>query len=121
MRNKTSLLMGLTVFLFVAVSFVFADNSRSEVKHKILDPQGIERLKSETGARTKVTISDATGGVRFLVMPANARLRMSGVDKAGSANDKSAAFLRDHGSIFGLSNAAADLKLQNEKSDHEGG
>ncbi len=110
---------------FVAISFFmafqltcFADAGGKAGKQKVLDPLGIQRLKSNSSENTKISISDATGGARFIGFTA-AGLR--GLEKAASVHDRSFLFFQQYGSVFGLKNALTDLKMTQEKSDAQGG
>ncbi len=85
-------------------------------KKKAVDAAGIQRLKNNTGA--KVSVSDATGTVRFARLDrGQGNLARSGA----TVKDKSAAFLREYGSTFGLTNPDAELQLAQETTDKQGG
>jgi Zn-dependent metalloprotease len=90
-------------------------------KHKTLDPAGISRLKENTGGKAKVTISDATGGARFVRLAPGERASLSREDKSASTHAKSASFLKEYGSVFGLRNPDAELQVEREDADRQGG
>ncbi|HEX8491902.1 MAG TPA: M4 family metallopeptidase [Pyrinomonadaceae bacterium] len=90
-------------------------------KHKTLDPAGISRLKENTGGRAKITLSDATGGARFVRLAPGERSSLSREDKSVSPQGKSASFLKEYGSVFGLRNADAELQVEREDADRQGG
>jgi Zn-dependent metalloprotease len=109
------------VVLFLAVmicsSAAWAASGKTDTN--VLDPQGIERLKRDAGPESVVSLSPVTGGVRFLSFdgaPAKAGLARS----AGTLQERSMAFLRDYGSVFGLRNAAQELQLRKEQKDRLG-
>jgi Zn-dependent metalloprotease len=89
-------------------------------KHKTLDPDGIQRLKNDTGRNAKVVVSDATGGARFVSFAPGVKGDLMRSSRATSASAKSADFLNQYGSIFGLRNANAELKLKEQKEDSQG-
>jgi Zn-dependent metalloprotease len=90
-------------------------------KHKTLDPGGIQRLKNDTGRNAKVVVSDATGGARFVSFAPGVKGDLMRSSRATSASAKSADFLNQYGSIFGLKDANAELKLKEQKDDAQGG
>ncbi len=112
----------LSVATILLVVFQFAGfvqaSDKNTAKRKVLDPVGIKHLKQESSGKTKVSISDATGAVRFVAFDSAG---LKGLDKKASFQDQSMAFFQKHGSIFGLRNASVDLKMTDEKSDFQGG
>jgi Zn-dependent metalloprotease len=86
-------------------------------KKKAVDAAGVQRLKDSTGA--KVSVSNATGTVRFARLGrGQGSLARSG---GNSAAEKSAAFLRENAGAFGLTNPDAELQLEGEAADPQGG
>ena len=115
MRKFVSVATILFVVLLFA-GFIHAGDKNS-AKKNALDPLGIKRIKQESSGKTKISISDATGAVRFISFGGSVK----GLNKADSSNDQSIAFFQKHGSVFGLKNVAIDLKLADERTDFQGG
>ena len=89
-------------------------------KHQTLDPVGIQRLKNDTGRNAKVVVSGATGGARFVSFAPGVKGDLMKSSRASSASAKSADFINEYGSIFGLKNANAELRLKEQKDDPQG-
>ena len=136
MRRFVLAFVGLTLVTLLALQFArlspatraqsYADKgpgSRTQMggRHQTLDPAGIERLKNDTGGRAKVTVSGATGGARFVSFAPGTKGDLMQSRRGASARDKSAAFLEEYGSVFGLRDARSELKLKAEKNDRQGG
>ncbi|MEX0879168.1 MAG: M4 family metallopeptidase [Thermoanaerobaculia bacterium] len=124
--------MRKTALMFVSAAFVLAlaagpsaalgspPEGKGDGKSKVLDPAGIERLQRSTGNNARVTVSRATGAVRFVSLtPGVTGDLMS--SNTQSARQKSSAFLNEYASIFGLRNADAEMRLSREMTDRNGG
>ncbi len=59
---------------------------RAARKHKTLDPNGIQRLKDNTGRNAKVVVSDATGGARFVSFAPGTKGDLMRSSRAASAS-----------------------------------
>jgi Zn-dependent metalloprotease len=95
-------------------------------KHQPIDPAGIARLIEDSGGNAKVSVHEATGAASFVrLTPGNAvglqrqAARVAGGDDA--RRGRSTEFLNNYGSIFGLANAATDLKEVRMMKDRQGG
>jgi bacillolysin len=86
-------------------------------KHKVLDPAGIKRLQADTGNKAKVTVSDATGSARFVRFAPGTKGDLMRSTKGGQPSERSSAFFKQYGSVFGIKNDKAELKLVEEKAD----
>jgi Zn-dependent metalloprotease len=94
---------------------------RAARKHKTLDPDGIQRLKDNSGHNAKVSVSDATGAARFVSFGAGVKGDLMRSSSAASASEKSSDFINSYAGIFGLKNADHELKLKHQKEDSNGG
>ncbi len=80
-----------------------------------LDAEGVQKLADLTGGRAKVSFDPATGAARFVRLePGSLKL---GVTQKGSAEKRALAFLREHGSIFGVTDLASELEVVKTKRD----
>ncbi len=110
----------------VALSIAFVPLAQAQGrKHDPIDPAGIARLIEDSGGNAKVSVHDATGAVSFVrLTPGNAvglqrqSARVAGGDDA--RRGRSTEFLNNYGSIFGLANAATDLKEVRMTKDRQG-
>src|SRR5262245_51355666 len=102
------------MIFFVAFQLIATTDAgeRKTNKQKVLDPLGIQRLKNNSNLKTKISISDATGGARFIGFNAG---DLVGLESAITEKDRSSLFFQQYGSIFGLKNASTELKLLHEK------
>ena len=82
---------------------------------KAYDAVAVERLKADTGAR--LTLSDATGTVRFARASQGRSFGPAGSQKKA---DHSMSFLMANGKAFGLANARNELKLIGSSKDRIG-
>src|SRR5574341_469796 len=127
-RQKVCSICVVTLFSFLLVLapclIGLAANQaqgKSSAKHPVLDPYTIERLKSNTGGRSIVTVSDATGGARFIRFNTGTTGDLMRSGKGASARENSVAFFKEYKSIFGIRDVVTELKLKAEKSDAQGG
>jgi hypothetical protein len=116
---KRTIVSVIALFLFVPFQLISLASAgqKTNSNQKILDPLGIERLKTNIQGDAKISISEATGGPRFIRFSG----ALKGLAKATTVQDKSSAFIREYGSIFGIKNALTELKLAEQKSDFLGG
>ena len=120
MGKWTRLSISLLVVFFITLLLTPIVSAAGEnSKQKALDPAGIQRLKNDSKGKIKISISDSTGGVSFVGFSVGARPK--GLEKAASAQDKSSAFFREYGSVFGLKNSLSELELIEDKNDRQGG
>lgn len=118
MRKRT-IISVVALFFFGAFQLASLAGAGQETNSnkKVLDPLGIARLKSNTQGDARISISEATGGARFIRFSGS----LKGLANAATVQDKSSAFIGEYGSIFGIKNALTDLKLAQKKSDFLGG
>jgi Zn-dependent metalloprotease len=83
--------------------------------HKNNDPTAIQRLEADTGA--KLSLSPATGVVRFARAPRGKALALAGSQKR---SDHAMAFLAAQGKAFGLRDPGRELKLAGVDKDRLG-
>jgi Zn-dependent metalloprotease len=69
------------------------------------DSAAVARLRAHAGAGARVSVSPATGTARFVSLPAGRAADLSPL-AAGSAEQKTAAFLAAHGEAFGVRDAS---------------
>lgn len=88
-------------------------------------PDAMARLAAETGGAAQVSMHSATGAARFVRVAPGARL---GAQRSARAAPSDAArqahsmqFLGDYGSLFGISDAAAELGAARVSKDRQGG
>src|SRR5258707_1188640 len=108
MRLAKSLFTLATGVMFTTGAFAQGNSAQ----HRPVDPGGIQRLMSATGGKAKVSVHPANGAARFVRLPANAAgFLAAGMDRSASAEQKSAAFLNQNSSLFGIRNPSTDLKM----------
>ena len=107
------------VGLAVVAATGLAGADPPETDGKALDAAGIGRLMSETGGRARVSLHPATGAARFVRIEPDAA-RAAPAPGAATAREAAADFLRRHGSIFGVRDAAAELRVVSERVDRQG-
>jgi Zn-dependent metalloprotease len=83
-----------------------------------LDAAGIQRLLDATGGTAKISLHSATGAVRFVRLEAGSLSLRVGTDTGYET--QAAAFWREYGSIFGIRDANAELKLVKTETDNAG-
>lgn len=113
------------VVLAIALASPGEAQQRNAGQRQPLDPGGIERLVADSGGRAQVSLNPATGGARFVRIAPGAVLGAGQrTERAASADAKrlrSAEFFEAYGSIFGVSDAAAELEEVRIATDREGG
>ncbi|HLA79296.1 MAG TPA: Calx-beta domain-containing protein [Vicinamibacteria bacterium] len=110
-------LVAATVLIAVPVAGAAQGDSRT------IDPQAIERLRAATGGRAEVSIRRGTGAAQFVRLAPGAEGAVSLAPQSArgeSAREQARAFLAEHGSIFGIQNAATDLEVRGERTDQLG-
>ncbi|MGE5206981.1 MAG: M4 family metallopeptidase [Chlamydiota bacterium] len=86
-----------------------------------IDPAGIQRLQADTGGAARVSINRATGAVRFVRLPAGKAGDLAPASvRSARAQEKSKAFFRQYGSIFGLTQPDKQLKEMGRQTDRTG-
>jgi Zn-dependent metalloprotease len=86
-----------------------------------LDQSGIERLLAATDGAVQVSVSRATGAVRFIaVSPAQPDALSALLAPAKEPQVQAAAFWAVYGSLFGLDNPAQQLKFVGSRTDSLG-
>ena len=84
---------------------------------QVVDPSGIQSLVKNTGAQ--VSIAPQTGAARFVRWSANNA--QSFAAQAGSAPEAQAdSFFQQYGSVFGMTDAGAELQLTDSRTDNLG-
>ena len=101
MRRVGTLISGLAFLLLLAGPGAAQAAEKENGKGKSLDPAGVERLRQNTGGKARVSISTATGAVRFVGIEPGERGDLMGSVSA-PARDKASAFIREYAGIFGL-------------------
>lgn len=105
----------LPVFLLLTL-FAMAQNQAGKAA---IDPAGIQRLQADTGAA--VSVSPATGAARFVRLPAGKPGDLTpAAARSAKAQEKSMAFFRQHGGIFGLNQPDKQLKEIGSQTDRGG-
>jgi len=95
--------------------------AQSQTGKAAIDPAGIQRLQADTGGAARVSINPATGGARFVRMPAGKPGDLTPASaRSARAQEKSMAFFRQYGSIFGLNQPDKQLKEIGRQSDRTG-
>ncbi len=120
MRRVGIFLSGLAFLLLLAGPGTALAAEKENGKHKGLDPAGVDRLERNTGGKARVSISAATGAVRFVGIEPGERGDLMGSVSA-PAREKASAFIREYAGMFGLRHADAELRVSEERSDDLGG
>src|SRR5262249_7336978 len=94
----------ILAFVMVLIG-TFVSMASSSNGTKALDPVGLAHLTSYTKA--EVTLHPATGSARFVYLPAAVNGSLTTVD--GSAKQKSDAFFKSYGSVFGITSPQNEL------------
>lgn len=84
----------------------------------VLDPAGVARLTADAGGNVEISYARPTGAVRFMRLADGQTL--PGVEGAGSATAKADAYFALYGSVFGITNAGAELSLTQQQTDAYG-
>lgn len=105
-----------TIGALLAVSVALPVGAASEKKPR--NQAAVDRLRGEAGA---VSLSDATGGVRFAKAGKGKALGLVRATSDKEKADKAIAFLERHGQAFGLRDARSELKLEASATDRIGG
>ena len=102
------------IALAMALSAPSWAQQRDKHQPKALDEAGIARLMVDTNGGASVSLNPATGAARFVrIAPGRAQGLAPQARAAGpqaSKQERSREFLRQHGSIFGIRDAAAELQ-----------
>jgi Zn-dependent metalloprotease len=116
-RLRFGIAIGSTLLAFVYSSVSLAQD---RLPVKALDPDGIERLESETAGAARVSIHRATGAARFVRIAPESNRSLAPLAAAAAPEQKSAAFFRKYGSIFGITQPEAELELSKTEVDAYG-
>ncbi len=120
MRRSRGFISSLGAVLLLAGLAPAGAAEKGNGKGKGLDPAGVERLQERTGGKARVSISRATGAVRFVAIePGERGDLMSSV--SAPAREKASAFLHEYAGMFGLRGAEAELQVSGERADGLGG
>jgi Zn-dependent metalloprotease len=119
MRKIGSITFGLAFVLLLAGPGSAGAAEKENGKRRSLDPAGIERLKERTGGHARVSVSEATGAVRFVNLEAGFHGDLMS-ESAGSVRQKASAFLHDYAGMLGLRDVDAEVRLVGEKADRLG-
>ncbi len=88
---------------------------------KPLDPDGIDQLITATNGAVQVSVSRATGAVRFIaVSPTQADALSAQLAPAQAPQAQADAFWAEYGSLFGIEDPARQLKYVGSKTDRLG-
>lgn len=88
---------------------------------KPLDPDGIDQLITTTNGAVQVSVSRATGAVRFItVSPTQADALSAQLAPAQAPQAQADAFWVKYGSLFGIEDPARQLKYVGSKTDRLG-
>src|SRR5512144_37817 len=118
LRKLSWKILSLLFTLSLVTTHVVAQNQAGKAA---IDPAGIQRLQTDTGGAAKVTISRATGAARFVRLPAEKTGDLTPSSaRAAAAQQKAAAFFRQYGSIFGISQPDGQLKEVGRQQDRTG-
>jgi Zn-dependent metalloprotease len=120
---------GFRLLPFVAVVSALAApsgaQSQTDKPKQPRDSAAIQRLLADTRGAARVSHHAATGAARFVrVAPGIPGGLLSGAARAANANDRlarSEEFLGRYGSIFGITDQKAELRLRRTESDAYGG
>ena len=119
--NFTTRIVPLVV-LSIALSPQAQAQGRVKAKREPIDPAGVARLVAENGAQ--VSVSEATGAARFVKIAPGKKLGLQAQAArvgGGDVRSRAAEFFATHGSVFGITNVAADLKEIRAGKDRQGG
>ena len=115
-RSSWKTLPLLFTLLFFTTLSVAQNGSKAPI-----DAAGVQKLQADTGGAAKVSINRATGAARFVSLPAGKAGDLAPSSaRAASAQQKAAAFFRQYGSIFGISQPASQLKEVGTVRDRTG-
>ena len=102
------------IALAMALSAPSWAQQRDKHQPKALDEAGIARLMVDTNGGASVSLNPATGAARFVrIAPGRAQglaPQARAAAPQASKQERSREFLRQHGSIFGIRDAAAELQ-----------
>lgn len=106
-NRKLRVVAVLAIFAFMATIA-----SAQAGPHPALDRQGIQKLVDRTGGEARVSVDPVTGAARFVRLPSGS------LPKAvGTPREKAMAFLREYGSVFGVTAPEKQLQFTQERRD----
>jgi Zn-dependent metalloprotease len=122
MRKLPFFYIGFVSLLLAAITILpsAAWSASSKTDSNVLDPQGVARLSRDAGAGSVISLSPVTGGVRFVSFDEGKAAKAGLTRSAGSFQERSMAFFKEYGSVFGLRNASQELQLRKEQRDRLG-
>lgn len=94
-------------------------------KRDAIDPDGVARLVADSGGDAQVTVHGATGAARFVRVAPGRKLGLQRSAARATTDDakktRSAEFLADYRSIFGITSVAGELGEARIAKDRQGG
>ncbi len=114
-----SLLLALTGSAFASpasTATIAAASAAPETP--VLDPAGVARLRADANDNVTIHFAPSTGAARFVRLADDQIL--AGVEAASGPTAKAAAFFALYGSIFGVSDAVAELASPRQETDAYG-
>ena len=118
LREASWKTLSLLFTLVLFTTYVVAQNHGGKAP---IDPAGLQRLQADTGGAVKVSINRATGAARFVRLPAEKAGDLTpSTARSATAQQKSMAFFRQYGSIFGIPRPDSQLKEVGRQQDRTG-
>ena len=121
MTRTTWLLPAIFLSLAVAAQAQGGGNGKREA----IDPAGVARLVGDSGGNAQVSVDGATGAARFVRATPGRKLGLQRSAGRATTDDaktsRSAEFLSDYASVFGISSVAGELGEARISKDRQGG
>ncbi|HEY5907300.1 MAG TPA: hypothetical protein VIZ31_04610, partial [Vicinamibacteria bacterium] len=119
------------VVLSICLSPSTPAQEKGKGRTRSIDPAAVARLVADSAGKARVSLHEATGAARFVrVAPgaslgtASAKARAGKGERAPgieAQRNRSAQFFESYGSVFGVSNAATELRERRIAKDRRGG
>jgi len=119
------------VVLSLCLSPLTQAQEKGAGRTRSIDPAGVARLVAQSGGKARVSIHEATGAARFVRVAPGGSLGAAAKSPSAKAaqnalgvegqRSRAAQFFESHGRIFGISNAATELRERRLTRDARGG
>lgn len=90
-------------------------------KRMTADKRVIQRLQERARGAAKISVNEATGAVNFIRLTNLKNNELIAAPAAVGVREKSDAFFNEYGSVFGIADTQAELRMENENADALGG
>ena len=111
--------------IFLSFSMAAQAQGGGNGKREAIDPAAVARLVGDSGGNAQVSVDGATGAARFVRATPGRKLGLQRLAGRATTDDaktgRSAEFLSDYASVFGISSVAGELGEARISKDRQGG